>query len=167
MGELKIFATRIKELRNSLKMTQKDFSEYIGIKQQTLSGYERGIMKPPLDIAKEIAEKCNVSIDWLCGLSNKRKESTELTTYSDIINELIKIKDKIKINFDSGKILVYNKKINKFLGAWRRMIKLHSSGTIDDDLYNLWMTQQLENYNTEILSKDGTTEFEEECTSED
>ena len=52
MGELEIFANRIKQLRKSLGMTQKDFSEYIGVKQQTLSGYERGIMKPPLDIAK-------------------------------------------------------------------------------------------------------------------
>ena len=60
MGNLEVFSKRIKELRMSLEMTQKEFSEYVGIKQQTLSGYERGIMKPPLDIAKEIAEKCNV-----------------------------------------------------------------------------------------------------------
>ena len=57
MGELDIFAIRIKQLRESLKMTQKEFSGHIGIKQQTLSGYERGLMKPPLDVAKGISEK--------------------------------------------------------------------------------------------------------------
>lgn len=95
MGELEIFATRIKELRDSLKMTQKDFSEHIGIKQQTLSGYERGIMKPPLDIAKGIAEKCNVSIDWLCGLSDESGLQPEIANYKDIA---IKILDLLKID---------------------------------------------------------------------
>ena len=45
MGELEIFSTRIKELRETIGMTQNDFSNHIGIKQQTLSGYERGIME--------------------------------------------------------------------------------------------------------------------------
>ena len=59
MGELEIFSTRIKELRETIGMTQNDFSNHIGIKQQTLSGYERGIMKPPIDVVKNIAEKCH------------------------------------------------------------------------------------------------------------
>ena len=85
MGELDIFAIRIKQLRESLKMTQKEFSGHIGIKQQTLSGYERGLMKPPLDVAKGIAEKCHISIDWLCGLSDKMKNGNEPETYADVL----------------------------------------------------------------------------------
>ena len=69
-------------------MTQQEFSKYIGIKQQTLSGYERGIMKPPLDIAKNIAEKCHISIDWLCGLSNKKTSSNIPQTLADIFEIL-------------------------------------------------------------------------------
>lgn len=95
MGELEIFAIRIKQTRELMKMTQKEFSEYIGIKQQTLSGYERGIMKPPLDIAKEIAEKCSISIDWLCGLSDQKKLKPEIKNYKDIA---LKVLDLLKID---------------------------------------------------------------------
>lgn len=58
------------------------------LKQQMLSGYERGIMKPPLDIAKNIAEKCNTSIDWLCGLSKKINYDDSIKTYGDAIQLL-------------------------------------------------------------------------------
>lgn len=91
MGEFEIFAIKIKELRESLNMTQKQFSEHIGIKQQTLSGYERGIMKPPLDIAKNIAEKCNISIDWLCGLSDKKGIKQEISNYKDIALRILEL----------------------------------------------------------------------------
>ena len=68
------------------------------------------------------------------------------------------IEKKIKITCDSSRIMVYNKKISKFLGDWRGVVNLYSSGTIDDNLYNLWIAQQLELYNCEILSKDGSLE---------
>lgn len=53
MGELEIFGLLLKQLREEMGLNQADFAKLIGSKQQTLSGYERGIMKPPLDGCKK------------------------------------------------------------------------------------------------------------------
>ena len=57
----------------------------IGISSATLSAYETGVKNPSLAVLKNIAETCNVSIDWLCGLSDKESFSDNIKTYSDII----------------------------------------------------------------------------------
>lgn len=161
MGELEIFSIRIKELRISLNMTQKEFSEHVGIKQQTLSGYERGIMKPPLDIAKEIAEKCNVSLDWLCGLTEKRNYNNRIETYSDIVNFLSKLEQtELQMELFSvttrksdppvHAITFNNKKMYTFLEEFRQILELKHNSTIEEHLYNLWIKDALEKYNTKI-----------------
>lgn len=171
MGTLEIFAVRIKQLRESLKMTQTEFSDYIGIKQQTLSGYERGIMKPPLDIAKGIAEKCNVSIDWLCGLSEKMNNSDEVETYGDVIRLLIKLNQKIYIELsaesDSKSFNIFQASINigdstiqSFIIEWKKIKRLHDDGTIDDDLYNLWVEKTVEKYNSHTLPSSDALPFD-------
>jgi len=80
MGDFKILAKRIKELRTSLKLTQKLFAEKVGCTAATLSAYENGSKSPSLEIVKNIAEKCNVSIDWLVGLSNAVNEKEKIET---------------------------------------------------------------------------------------
>lgn len=156
MGEIEIFANRIKQLRKSLGMTQKDFSEYIGVKQQTLSGYERGIMKPPLDIAKNIAEKCNTSIDWLCGLSNNQSIIEEsIWTYADIIEFCFA--DKVHIPRPSKAILEiiskFTKNMESFLKELEHMEKLKKESLIDQELFDLWLEKTLKKFQTPIVLK--------------
>ena len=72
-----------------MNMTQKEFSAFVGCTAATLSAYENGSKSPSLEIIKGIAEKCNVSIDWLCGLSEKMNTSDEIKTYSDVLTKII------------------------------------------------------------------------------
>ena len=66
-----VFGERLKTLRTINKnMTQKEFTELIGIPQPTLSAYESGRNKPAIDAVISIANKCNVSVDWMCGRDN-------------------------------------------------------------------------------------------------
>lgn len=146
MGGLEIFATKIKELRESFGMTQKDFSQYVGIKQQTLSGYERGLMKPPLDIVTEIAQKCDVSIDWLCGLSVKMRNEDELKTYSDVIDTFVKLESILKFNVAPLSIKITDRVMQSFLRDWGKMLSLYRSGTIDNKLYKLWLDDKKKEY---------------------
>lgn len=159
--ELQIFSDRIKQLRNELNLTQRDFAEKIGVTAAALSAYENNQKNPSIAVAKKIAESFHVSIDWLCGLSDDKGINGDMRTYSDIIAALIAIEKKIKITCDSSRIMMYNKKVSKFLGDWKGMINLHSNGTIDDNLYNLWIAQQLKLYDCTILSKDGSLETKE------
>lgn len=92
MDKLKILALRLKELRDSLGLNQSEFSESIQLKQQTYSLYERGSNKPPIDLLIKIAEKYNVSIDWLCGLSDDEgRPKLSFDTYADILSVIFEM----------------------------------------------------------------------------
>ena len=82
-------STRIKEVRKSLHMSQVEFAKFLGITQATVSAIESGSRIPSTDTALTIAKKCNVSMDWLCGLSNKKSASDMPETYSDVARLLI------------------------------------------------------------------------------
>ena len=84
-----IVKENLKEIRNDSKMTQKEFSEFIGISQQTLSGYENGKMLPSLEVVKDIAQKCNISCDWLLGISKQKSMKKDFELYSDLMSFLI------------------------------------------------------------------------------
>lgn len=61
------FANRLKTLRKLKGYTQKDFSKIIGVKQTTVSNYEKGLRFPDLDKLNQIANIFNVSVDYLIG----------------------------------------------------------------------------------------------------
>lgn len=75
------FSERLKLLRSSMNKTQKDFADFLKIPQPTISSYENGKNNPTIDVVSEIADKCNVSIDWLCGRDN----ISNLTDLSSLI----------------------------------------------------------------------------------
>lgn len=65
---------KIKELREQKKLTQKEFSEKIGIDNSQLSKIEQGKMMPTLSQLMEISSKFDVSLDWITGKSSMLKE---------------------------------------------------------------------------------------------
>ena len=68
--KMPIFADRFLELRG--KRTQEEFAKFLGISRPTVGFYESGQRLPDALVLRQIAEKCNVSIDWLLGLSNAK-----------------------------------------------------------------------------------------------
>ena len=62
-------ADRLRELRLSLGLTQKDFAKSLGIKHTTYNGYETGNHQPKSDVLLAISQKYNVTIDYLLGKS--------------------------------------------------------------------------------------------------
>lgn len=67
-----LFADRIKKARMRKEMSQSDLAEKVGLSTTTISSYEKstGQKIPALDKALTIAEALDVSLDWLCGLSD-------------------------------------------------------------------------------------------------
>lgn len=82
------FSEKIKLLRHRMALNQFEFSKLIGIKQPTLSTYERGTSYPSMEILIAIADKCNVSLDWLCGVENHQC----IYTGKDILNIILNIR---------------------------------------------------------------------------
>lgn len=141
-------------------MTQKEFSAFVGCTAATLSAYENGSKSPSLKIIKGIAEKCHISIDWLCGLSDKMKNSNEPETYADIIDLLVKIEKSIYFRVGKEKITVSDSVLQYFLENWGKMLPLLHNGTIDDKLYKLWLDDKKKEYeNVHLGNEDDIEEF--------
>ena len=83
-GKNNIFGKRLRELRHeTLNMNQREFAKLLGISQPSLSAYESGRNKPTIDSVINISDKCNVSIDWLCGRDIKPR-NIEVEAYSSV-----------------------------------------------------------------------------------
>lgn len=75
----------LKELRESLGMTQAEFGKSIGIAKSTYNNYETGAREPKSDFWVAIAKKYNVTIDYLMGYSNDPHRIVEGTSSATAI----------------------------------------------------------------------------------
>jgi transcriptional regulator with XRE-family HTH domain len=60
-----LLGERIKELRKSLNLTQKEFGERIGVKPNTIATYEIGRNQPIDAVISLMCREFKVSYDWL------------------------------------------------------------------------------------------------------
>ena len=68
---MKIFlGQRLKELRESKGLTQKQLSEKLNIHSVTYLHYEKVQREPPLSLLADIAKFYDVSVDYLLGLTD-------------------------------------------------------------------------------------------------
>jgi len=71
------FQERFNELRQSYK-SQEKFAEFLGMSRPTVGFYENGTRIPDILTLKNIAKKCNVSADWLLGLSDEKTVNADI-----------------------------------------------------------------------------------------
>ena len=68
-----MYFKRLKDLREDNDFLQKDIAKKLGISQQYYSQYELGKYTMPVELLIELAKAYNVSLDYLVGLSDKKK----------------------------------------------------------------------------------------------
>ena len=82
---------RIKKIRHSLKLTQRQLADQLGIGWETVAGWEQGKIKPGHARLYVIADKFGVNLDWLLkgeGLPYKKDLEQAAQNVEDI--EVIK-----------------------------------------------------------------------------
>ncbi|MFX3617940.1 MAG: helix-turn-helix domain-containing protein [Sporolactobacillus sp.] len=91
-----MMARRLKSLRESKGYKQNFIADKIGIKNNTLSGYESGARKPDPETLSRLADMYEVSVDYLLGRTNDRQQAT-LTEKDekDIAKRMKKIKEEL------------------------------------------------------------------------
>ena len=67
------FSQRIKELRISKKIKQKEIAEYFGMSLFAYQRYEYGMREPSFDTLIKICEYFNVSSDYILGFSDVKE----------------------------------------------------------------------------------------------
>ncbi len=75
-SRMPLFQERFQSLRGTTP--QRDFAEMIGISRATVSLYESGARIPDIEVLKQIADACDVSADWLLGLSEARNRKADV-----------------------------------------------------------------------------------------
>lgn len=88
---------RIRELRLANELTQKELSDYLGLTPKMISFYELEQRVPPSDIILKLAEKFQVSTDYLLGNTNEKTISNS-GYYHD--PEVVSIANEMKENPD-------------------------------------------------------------------
>lgn len=165
----KNFATQIKVLRKSLGMNQKEFAAKLGIRQSTLSSYENEVISPSTDMLITIAKEFNVSVDWLCGLTESK---TTISTLSDIIEFLFEMEKIPELHFDihidknDDHTLItgitfdsrdeehkMNVDMCMFLSNYAEHRESFKSYFVGKDMYELWQKNQIEYYDKLPLTR--------------
>lgn len=172
----KNFATQIKVLRKSLGMNQKEFAAKLGIRQSTLSSYENEAISPSTDMLITIAKEFNVSVDWLCGLTESK---TTISTLSDIIEFLFEMEKISELHFDinidknedhtiiTGITFDSRDEEHKmnidmcmFLSAYAEHRESFESYFVGKDMYELWQKNQIEYYDKLPLTRKEFDDFD-------
>lgn len=68
---------KLKEVRNSKKMTQSELSEKSGIIQQNISLYEQGSQVPRIDTAAKLADALGVTLNELIQIREAHEQIAE------------------------------------------------------------------------------------------
>ena len=98
-NKLPIFRERFFKLRDRAKLSQEAFAKKIGISKSVIGFYESGNRIPDASILKKIVENCEISVDWLLGLTDIENGNADdvavekrLGLNSGAINTLEKLK---------------------------------------------------------------------------
>ena len=93
--ELKQMANRIKERRKSLKYTQEQIAELLGIGANSYTRIENAFQKPRLDTLIKISQNLKISLDYL--VFGERNIFAGTTTDTEMLEALRNFSDKEKM----------------------------------------------------------------------
>ena len=67
------FGRRLRAIRQSINMTQKQLAGCIYVSKATISNYETGERQPSPEILVDLAKALHVSTDYLLGIEGKKR----------------------------------------------------------------------------------------------
>jgi Predicted transcription factor, homolog of eukaryotic MBF1 len=78
------FGGRLTEVRKEKKMSQDTLAKKIGVHGAVIGRYEREEVKPSIEVAAQVAEALEVSLDYLVGNTNLILDNTIMHRIQDI-----------------------------------------------------------------------------------
>ena len=89
-------AERIKQLRKKKSISQSELAALIGVKNNTVSTWERGTRKPDLEALDLLSDYFEVSFEYILGSSDKEEARVKPTQKELDTLALLSIADEIK-----------------------------------------------------------------------
>jgi transcriptional regulator with XRE-family HTH domain len=78
------FGKRLGEVRKDKKMSQDDIAKKLDVHGAVIGRYERDEVKPSIDVAAQIAEALQVSLDYLVGTTDLLLDKTIIKRIQEI-----------------------------------------------------------------------------------
>lgn len=160
--DVNILGKNIKSALQDKKITQKELAVKIGVTETTMSKYINGSLKSPdINIIYAISDYLNVSLDWLCGRDEERKERDSEFDYfflhklsEDNVLLQIKIIGALLLTGGYGLDTNYGRywiDIPEYVPGYilkelDKVIGLYKSGTLDIDLTGACISRLIQNY---------------------
>lgn len=110
---------KIAELRKERNLSQSELAEKIGVSQQTISKYEKGIREPDISTLLSLSKIFNVSIDFL------------------LENNVNKLSNNFSISVDERELLSYYKQLNRIDKRWIMGQIIDLIKKSNEDSYNI------------------------------
>lgn len=79
-----MFGERLLTVRKSKKVSQDELAKAIGVHAPVIGRYERGEVKPSIEVATKLANALEVSLDYLVGNANELLEKSITDRVLDI-----------------------------------------------------------------------------------
>lgn len=125
-----MYGKRLRELRETVGKSQKEFAAELGIPQTTYSNWEREIAQPKFELLERLANLYNVDIGWLMGaktdyhtmLENQYDDFADLTQMGFSTDEAYRMEQELfnrygdmmmRLNYENRQTII--NQINKLL----------------------------------------------------
>ena len=178
-NEMNTFSERLKMLRTNGGLTQKQLADKLQISSGSIIAYEKATKVPSIDVCVKISTFFNVSMDWLCGLTDDVK-NYEIRTNADAFRMVVALHEgaglvcnepEYSSRYERKQRMIRdwsvsfkNAHLNQVIGAWNKVKALYDSNTIDYEIYGLWIEKQLKDLSKEFAKKDDSGD-DENCDS--
>lgn len=170
-----LFTERVAQARQKAGVTVKELQTICGVSSSVMSKYVNGHVVPPLNVVCAMAGRLDVSIDWLCGLSDKPKQSTpEITTYGDLARTILAIEKKdvrwakggtssmfVFLNAEirefgeatqaATKITIADSTLYDFFVKYQRYSDMARESEDDRELVEAWVENQLQKLDKKVI----------------
>lgn len=71
--DINVIPKNFKYYRNKMNLSQKEMADLLNCRQQTLSSYEKGYIKIPIDVLKRFCEVTHISADTITGRTESER----------------------------------------------------------------------------------------------
>ena len=134
---------RVKEIRESLNMTQEEFANSIEVSTDIISKIEQNVTGVTFNVALKICNTYDISLDWLLNLSDIAKNNAMKTVIAlrDVFNiSSEEIKGKTELT------LTINENLVDFILSLERAELLKNNAEMSDKIYNAWIDEIEQRY---------------------
>lgn len=152
---------RFKELRESLNLNKKQFAEKFDISANTITNIENGKNNLSITLALEIAEKCNVSLDWLYGISDEKKVAgmDKFNSFFKFKKITVPVEDKTTSLIKEFNTVELSDAIINYYEKISEIEEFKKEKGLPQEAYILWKDSVRKKYESELENDGSFTEY--------